>query len=1240
VGQWNDGSHGTRAWLALAAVVFAAPLAGQDKPGPPRTGVRGEPTARGVIDMRAELPEAARVRHEPPQAIHPPGAPPAERVGEVPAGRVPPARAPEREGFPAPLGPSPAITNDFEALPDNLTLIPPDTHGAVGPSHLLVTLNSQVRVSNRAGTPLVADRTLNGFWGAIGGGSGSFDPRSVYDPLANRWIVVSCDDARSATSALLVAASQTADPTGSWNTFRIDADAGDTLWADYPSVGFNNKWLVVQFNLFTFAGSFVRSEIYVFDRMALYGGSAPFTLISDATGFTQVPALTYDITQDDLYLLESWNPGLGALRLLKLSGVLGSEVLTVVGFPQAGSWEFEPPAADHAPQLGASERIATNDDRVQNLVLRNGTLWAAHTVFFLTPDRASVQWWQLNPSSAAVLQNGLVDDSSAANFYAFPSLAVNKFDDALLGFSCFAGTRFASACYAFRKSTDAPGTFQDVATLKEGLAKYYKIFTGSVNRWGDYSATHVDPFNEVDFWTIQEYAMLPAGQDRWGTWWGQLALPPDITIGDVSLAEGDSGTANARLTVSLSFPSTQTVSVDWIASNGTATLGDGDYQAASGQVTFPPGSTSQFVDVPVVGDLKFEPNETFFVDLSSPLRGVVADPQGQATILNDDLVPVMSIDDVRIVEGNAGPASAIFTVTLSNPTSVAAQASWNTSNGTAVAPGDYATNSGTLSFGAGDTSETLTVLVAGDVAPEPNETFHVDLSAPVGALLGQSRGVGTILDDDGSANPGVTAFTIVSDGATGATSGHNRLQWVNPVGGSPIETRIRYNKGNGCTPPADSAGPSFDVISLMPPLGAPGEARFFDHTGLDLDTPYCYTSWSIHTGPVPSPGASGIGRPFDATGRVKWKYATGTGTTGVAPPTVASDGIFAVDNSGDVQAMARSAGGGPWPSGPPAWNPVDFGSPSQARNPVVPLRLGPRLYLTTQDGRAHALDVQTGAVAWSTPLAPAATTGAPAGIFTSFGGEHDAIFAGTSAGDDNVFHALDPGSGTPLTSFGFPGTTGIGPILGMAVVDYSLSPQNRVYFASRQGSVPETLWCLNLGAPGPVAFTLRWKVDLGNISGSPVLRNGRIYVGTDAGEVKSVRADDGMDVWTIALGDGPIRDFVFPDRASGDVYVSTNDRVWRLTDTGSGWTSQWPGGVPVPSPSPPLLRPGATHVYVGGGDGRLYQLTLPGGALTSIALDYDPAAFVVGAPSFDLGFGLVHVGSERGTFYAVQVPLP
>lgn len=1233
---------GQPAWivaLAFAGCFTAAGARTQDPEPPARARVRGLAVPRGVIDMRAELPEAFRVVREPERAIHPPVGPAPGRAGAAAPGRE--AAGPEGRPVPTPLAPSPPLTTDFEALPDNLAVIPPDTFGAVGPDHLLVTLNSQVRVSTKAGVPLVADRTLNGFWGATAGGSGTFDPRAVYDPFANRWVVVSCDDARAASSAILLAVSQSSDPAGLWSAYSVDVDPGNTMWADYPNVGFNAKWVVVQFNLFTFPGnSFVRSEIYVFDRAALYAGSAPFTTLSDASGFTQVPALTYDMAQNDIYLVEEWSSGAGQLRLLKISGAVGSEVLTPVGFPSASAWNFLPPFADHAPQNDV-ERIATNDARLQNAVFRNGKLWTAHTIFFPTPGpagRASVQWWQINPLNAGVVQSGRVDDPTGTNFYAFPSLAVNKLDDMLLGFSCFAATRFASACYAFRGSSDAPGTLRDPVTLKEGLAKYYKIFSGTVNRWGDYSATQVDAVNDVDLWTLQEYAMTPSGQDRWGTWWGHLALPPDITIGDVSLPEGNSATTNASFTISLSFPSTQLVEVDWVAANGSATLADNDFQAASGRASFAPGVTARTVDVPVVGDLKLESNETFVVNLSNPLFGVIADAQGQGTIQNDDGAPKISIDDVQLAEGNAGSTSFGFTVSLSNPSAFPVQASFATQNASAIAPGDYASSSGTVSFTPGTTTQPLAVLVAGDVSVEPDETFGVELSAPSGGTLLKSRGIGTILNDDGAANPPVTAFSVVSSGASGATSGLDRLQWVNPAGGSPSEIRIRYEKGNGCTPPANANGPSFGLIQVFAPLGAPGEPRSQDNTGLDLNTTYCYTIWAIYPGPVESAPRSAKGRPFDATGRVKWKYTTGTGTTGVAAPTVSLDGVFAVDNSGDLHAMRRSAAGGAWPAGPPLWYPVDLGSPSQARNPIVPFAFGSRAYIATQDGRLRSVDTASGAVTWTTALAPAALTGAAAAIFTAFGGEHDAVFMGTSAPDDNVLHARDPASGGPVATFGFPGTPGIGPITGMPAVDYSRSPQNRVYFASRQGTAPETLWCVELGPAGPVAFSLRWKVNLGNISGSPVLRGGRVYVGNDLGEVKSVRAADGLDVRTHAIGDGPVRGFVFPDRANGDVYVSTNGFVSRLTDNGAAWVPQW--SVAVPNPSPPLHWPGTTNVYVGGGDGRLYQIQTGSGAVTSIPLDDDPASFGVGAPSLDVGFNLVHVGSVRGTFYAVQVPLP
>ncbi len=210
-------------------------------------GIRGRETQWAIVNL-AQLARQPAFDQPVKPVVMPylsiPGDLPVTRSTGVPAR---PAPAVASGPLPAPLSPAPATS--FLALADNNTAIPPDTHGAVGPNHLMVTLNTQVRMQDRSGGTLLT-ATLNQFWNAVGGGSGAFDPKVLYDPYAGRWIFVTCDDARGATSALLVGASQTSDPTGGWYLNRIDGDPDNLAWVDYPSLGFNANWIVVQVNMF------------------------------------------------------------------------------------------------------------------------------------------------------------------------------------------------------------------------------------------------------------------------------------------------------------------------------------------------------------------------------------------------------------------------------------------------------------------------------------------------------------------------------------------------------------------------------------------------------------------------------------------------------------------------------------------------------------------------------------------------------------------------------------------------------------------------------------------------------------------------------------------------------------------------------------------------------------------------------------------------------------------------------
>jgi hypothetical protein len=245
---------------------------------------------------------------------------------------------------------------------------------------------------------------------------------------------------------------------------------------------------------------------------------------------------------------------------------------------------------------------------------------------------------------------------------------------------------------------------------------------------------------------------------------------PGLSVGDVSVTEGNAGIATATFTVTLTASVSQTVTVNYATANGTATTAGGDYQAASGTLTFAPGQTSQTVSILVNGDTLNEANETFYLNLSNPVGATLARGSATGTILNDDPVPSLSVNDVSVLEGNSGTTGAVFTISLSAPSGQTVMVNYATANGTATASSDYTSTSGTLTFAPGQTSQQVYVWVNGDTTPESNETFTFNLSSPLNATIARTQGTGTILNDDtalsvsnvslNEGNSGTTAFTF------------------------------------------------------------------------------------------------------------------------------------------------------------------------------------------------------------------------------------------------------------------------------------------------------------------------------------------------------------------------------------------------------------------------------------------------------------------------------------------------
>ena len=263
---------------------------------------------------------------------------------------------------------------------------------------------------------------------------------------------------------------------------------------------------------------------------------------------------------------------------------------------------------------------------------------------------------------------------------------------------------------------------------------------------------------------------------------------PDLTINDVTVAEGNAGTTTFTFTVSLSSPAgVGGVSFNIATADGTATAGV-DYTAKSlTSQTIAQGMSTYTFTVVVNGDLTPELNETFFVNIINLVGALPVDVQGLGTITNDDAAPNLTINSVSLNEGNSAQTTYTFTVSLSTP-APAGGVTFNiaTADVTATAPSDYTANSlMAQTIPEGSTTYTFNVLVNGDATPEGNETFQVNVTGVVNAIVVSSQGVGTILNDDvyrisavqgsSTASPLVGQVVLVEGIVTGVFQGLNSL---------------------------------------------------------------------------------------------------------------------------------------------------------------------------------------------------------------------------------------------------------------------------------------------------------------------------------------------------------------------------------------------------------------------------------------------------------------------------------
>jgi len=414
----------------------------------------------------------------------------------------------------------------------NNTIIPADVGGAAGFDHLFLTLNNRFRIQDKNGAILREEDQQNptGFWASAGlDVSNLFDPKIIYDPYQNRWVyIIDAGGKDSPNSALYIAVSQTADPMGGWTFYSIDTDPENDNWADYPSVGFNKNWIVINVNMLKNTGTSATSvnRTFVINKPQLFSSETLTYYSFDAATtpfryWTICPAKVYDPNYNDIWCATNDDANDNDIRFFKITGIPQVPIMTEEGFISVGSaWNTY--GTNLGPQSGTNAKIDLGYDWIQSAVWRNGKLFTSQNLFtpeLAPPTVSTIQLVSSDPVSETVIE-AVRMNASSTSMYANPNFMVNNNEDWIISCGKFTNNTFPSATVLVRRNSAADFT---ETVFKPGEGFYTATGSDGRVRWGDYSTACIDPADDNSVWVAGDYALQrTTNPDQWATWWAKV----------------------------------------------------------------------------------------------------------------------------------------------------------------------------------------------------------------------------------------------------------------------------------------------------------------------------------------------------------------------------------------------------------------------------------------------------------------------------------------------------------------------------------------------------------------------------------------------------------------------------------------------------------------------------------------------------------------------------------------------
>jgi len=419
--------------------------------------------------------------------------------------------------------------------PTDSSALPPDASLGVSTNHIVELINGRFTVFRRPTLGRLETMTDLAFWQNAGitfpSGVLPTDPRVVFDTASARWFA-SMVDTPPTSNRFMLAVSASADPTGTWHATAFPADPINGDFADFPTFGLDANGVYLCGDLFQSDNSPIGSTLVAIPKNDLLGTSLSIE------GMTSFGALDYFTFGSILQPAVTLGPASTSETVLSM-GDLGYDFQphsTLVEFPvqnvtspgaavlgAVSTIDVPPYSIPINPwQLGAStNNIDDGDARMSAMVYRVGDLlYATHST--QVNNRAAIQWFIINAVNFSVVDTGIISDPVLDLF--FPSIAANASGTVVLAFNGSSRTNFISSYALLGEPINGRLSFGNFILLKAGAAGYRVNATAdNPNRWGDYSATTVDPVDPTHFWTL---TMYPSSSTAWSTQITELIAAP------------------------------------------------------------------------------------------------------------------------------------------------------------------------------------------------------------------------------------------------------------------------------------------------------------------------------------------------------------------------------------------------------------------------------------------------------------------------------------------------------------------------------------------------------------------------------------------------------------------------------------------------------------------------------------------------------------------------------------------